>query len=123
MMKLSRSNRMRNSVRRRGCPHSRRPMAISASSSRANNYEVGQSEFPSFTASRSRHATHCRKDNSRLTAVTVNPFNVIEPVEYLKGTVGSKPFEDYFTGRKNHADCDATDAAYSAYVLVSHQMK
>jgi hypothetical protein len=98
-------------------------MAISASSSRANNYEVGQSELPSFTASRSRHATHCRKDNSRLTAVTVNPFNVIEPVEYLKGTVGSKPFKNHFTGWKDRADCDRADAAYSAYVLVPHQTK
>ncbi len=55
--------------------------------------------------------------------MTVNPFNVIEPVEYPKGTVGSKPFKDHFTGRKNRADCDAADGAYSAYVLVPHQMK
>jgi hypothetical protein len=55
--------------------------------------------------------------------VTVNPFNVIEPVEYLKGTVGSKPFKNHFTGWKNRADCDGADTAYSAYVLVPHQMK
>lgn len=53
----------------------------------------------------------------------MNPFNVIEPVEYLKGTVGSKPFKNHFTGWKNRADCDGADAAYSAYVLVPHQMK
>ena len=63
------------------------------------------------------------KDNARLTTVTVNPFNVIEPVEYLKGTVGSKPFKDHFTGWKNPADCDGAAAAHSAYVLVPHQTK
>jgi hypothetical protein len=55
--------------------------------------------------------------------VTVNPFNVIEPVEYLKGTVGSKPFKNHFAGWKNRADCDGADTAYPAYVLVPHQMK
>jgi hypothetical protein len=53
--------------------------------------------------------------------VTVNPFNVIEPVEYLKGTVGSKPFKNHFTGRKDCAHCDRADAAYSASVLVPHR--
>ena len=66
---------------------------------------------------------HYRKHDARPTAVTVNPFNVIEAVEYPKGTVGSKPFKNDFTGRKNRADCDGADTAYSAYVLVPHQMK
>ena len=55
--------------------------------------------------------------------MTVNPFNVIEPVEYFKGTVGSKPFKNHFTGWENRADCDGADAANSAYVLIPRQMK
>jgi len=53
----------------------------------------------------------------------VNPFNVIELVEDLKGAIRSQPFKYRFTGGKNHADRHPANTTYAAYVLISHQLK
>src|SRR5271167_4525065 len=68
---------------------------------------------------------HCisHKNDARLTAVTVNPFNVLQLVVDPKGGVRSEPFKDHFTRRKNHTDRYPTNAADPAYVFVPPQLK
>ena len=63
------------------------------------------------------------KNDAGLTAVTVNPFNVIQLVVDSKGGVRSEPFKDHFTRRKNHTDRYPTNAADPAYVFVPPQLK
>jgi hypothetical protein len=66
---------------------------------------------------RAHHITY--KDDARLTTMTVDPFNMFELVEDLKGIVLPQPFKHRFAGWKNHADRYLADAAYPAYILVS----
>jgi hypothetical protein len=40
------------------------------------------------------------KNDARLAAVAVNPFNMIELVIDPESRIRSEPFENYFTGRK-----------------------
>src|ERR1700736_4423854 len=63
------------------------------------------------------------KHDARLTTMTVDPFNMIELVEDLKGIILPQPFKHRFAGGKNHADRYSADTAYPAYILVSQQLK
>jgi hypothetical protein len=83
------------------------------------------------TLARAQHYRHnllhgqciSHKNDARLTAVTVNPFNVIQLVVDSKGGVRAEPFKDHFTRRKNYTDRYPTNAADPAYVFVPPQLK
>ena len=83
------------------------------------------------TLARAQHYRHnllhgqciSHKNDARLTAVTMNPFNVIQLVVDPKGGVRAEPFKDHFTRRKNYTDRYPTNAADPAYVFVPPQLK
>jgi hypothetical protein len=52
-----------------------------------------------------------------LTAMAINPFDILEVLVDSKGAARSQPFNHYFTGRKDDADSHLTRTTVPALVL------
>jgi hypothetical protein len=63
------------------------------------------------------------KNDASLTAMPMNPLDILEVLVDSKGAARSQPFNHYLTGRKDNADSHLTRTTDPALVLITPKLK